>query len=59
MPIVTRGKRAQEEFNLFIQEGIAPEELDTFAKCLRIAGENARKLRAAKSYRESRDEEYI
>ena len=59
MPIITRGKRAREEFDLLMQEGIAPEELDIFAKCLRIAGENARKIRSAKSYRESQDEEHI
>ena len=58
-PIITRGKRAQEEFNLLIQDGIAPEELDIFAKCLCIAGENAQKLRATKSFQESPDEEHI
>ena len=58
-PIITRGKCAQEEFHELIREGITPEELDIFAKCLRIAGENARKIRADKSYQESRDEEYF
>ena len=58
-PIVTRGKRVQEEFNRLIREGITPEELDIFAKCLRIAGENARRVRSAESYQGSHDEEYI
>ena len=58
-PIITRGKRAQEEFNLLVREGITPEELDSFSKCLRIAGENARKIRSTKSYQESHDEEHI
>ena len=58
-PIIMRGKCAQEEFNRLLREGIAPEELDIFAKCLRIAGENASKIRAAKSYQESCDEEHI
>ena len=58
-PIVTRGKRAQEEFNLRIREGITPEELAVFAKCLRIAGENARKIRASTACQESCYEEHI
>ena len=59
LPIVIRGKRAQEEFDLLIREGITQEELATFAKCLRIAGENARKIRAATTYQEPHDEEHI
>lgn len=58
-PIVARGKRAQEEFDLLIREGIAPEELATFAKCLSIAGENARRIRAIRSDQELHDEEHI
>ena len=60
-PIAERGRRAQEEFDRRIREGITPEELATFAKCLSIAGENARKIRAATSnqYQELRDEEHI
>ena len=58
-PIITRGIRAVEEFNLLIREGITPEELDVFFKCLRIAGENARKIQTATTYQESHDEEHI
>ena len=58
-PIVTHGKRAQEEFDRLIRQDITPEELDIFAKCLRIAGENARKIRSAKSYQEPHDEEHF
>lgn len=58
-PIIARGQQALEEFNRLIREGITPEELDIFAKCLRIAGENARKIQAFTSYQESRDEEHI
>ena len=59
MPIITRGKRAQGEFDRLMREGITPEELDIFAKCLRTAGENARKIRSARSYQEPYDEEHI
>lgn len=58
-PIITRGNRELEDFNLLIREGITPEELAVFAKCLRIAGENARKIRAITSYQESHNEEHI
>lgn len=58
-PIITRGKRVQEEFDQLIREGIAPEELATFAKCLSIAGENARRIRAIRSDQELHDEEHI
>ena len=58
-PIVARGKQAREEFDLRIREGITREELATFAKCLRIAGENARKIRAATSHQETHDEEHF
>ena len=58
-PIIERGNRAQEEFNRLIREGITPEELEIFAKCLRIAGENARRIRATTSHQESHDEEHI
>ena len=55
-PIIARGNRALEEFNLLIREGVTLEERDVFIKCLRIAGENARKIRAVTPYRETRDE---
>ena len=58
-PIVSRGKRAQEEFNLRIREGITPEELAVFAKCLEKAGENARHMRTTHCKQELRDEEYL
>ena len=58
-PIVARGKQAREEFDLLIREGITREELATFAKCLRIAGENARKIRAATLHQETHDEEHF
>ena len=58
-PIITRGNRALEEFNRLIQEGITPEELAVFNKCLRVAGENARKIQTITSYQESRNEEHI
>ena len=58
-PIVSRGALAQEEFNRRIREGITAEELAIFAKCLRIAGENARKLQSTTSYQESCNEEHI
>ena len=58
-PIITRGNRAVDEFNLRIREGITPEELDIFFKCLRIAGENARKIQTIISNQESHDEEHI
>lgn len=57
-PIITRGNRAVEEFNLLIREGITPEELDIFFKCLRIAGENARKIQTTTPYQESHNEEH-
>lgn len=38
-PIITRGNRAVDEFNLLIREGITPEQLDIFVKYLRIVGE--------------------
>ena len=57
-PIIARGNRALEEFNRLIQEGITPEELEIFFKCLRIAGENARKLQTTTPYQESNDEEH-
>ena len=57
-PIVARGNRAQAEFDQLIRAGITPEELATFAKCLSIAGENARRIRAA-AYQEQNDEEHI
>ena len=58
-PIVTRGRRAQEEFDLLIREGITAEELAIFAKCLHTAGENARKIRAKTPNQETQDEEHI
>ena len=51
-PIVTQGSLAREKFNLLIQEGITPEELAIFAKCLRIEEENARRIQAAASSQE-------
>ena len=57
-PIVERGKRAQEEFDRRIKEGITPEELTTFTKCLETARENARRIRTACCYQELRDEEH-
>lgn len=58
-PIIARGNRAVEEFNLRIREGITPEELGIFFKCLRIAGENARKIQTATTYQEPHDEEHL
>ena len=58
-PIVARGKLAQEEFDRLIKEGITPEELATFTKCLETAGENARRIRTMCCYQELRDEEHI
>lgn len=58
-PIVTRGKRAQEEFDRLIKEGITSEELAVFAKCLETAGENARHIRTILCKQEMRDEEHI
>ena len=58
-PIVERGKRALEEFNGRIREGITPEELAIFNKCLRVAGENARRIQDITSNQESRDEEHL
>ena len=58
-PIVARGKRAQEEFDQIIKEGITQEELATFAKCLGIADENARRIRTIHCKQELRDEEHI
>ena len=57
-PIVARGRCAQEEFDRLIREGITPEELATFSKCLSIAGENARKIRANTPNQELRNEEH-
>ena len=58
-PIITRGKRAQEEFDQQIKEGITPEELAVFAKCLDTAGENARRIRTMCYDQELRNEEYF
>ena len=58
-PIIVRGKRAQEEFDKLIKEGITPEELAVFAKCLEKAGENARHMRTTHCKQELRDEEYL
>ena len=58
-PILSRGNRALEEFNLLLREGITLEELAVFNKCLRVAGENARKIQTITSSQESRDEEHI
>ena len=45
-PIAARGKRTQEEFASLIKEGMTSQELAVLAKCLGIAGENARKIQA-------------
>ena len=58
-PIITRGKRAQEEFDRLIREGITPEELAVFAKCLETAGENARRMRTMCYDQELRHEEPV
>lgn len=58
-PIVTRGKNAQEEFASIIKEGMTPQELATFAKCLSIAEKNARKIRTVISHQELHDEKHI
>ena len=58
-PIISRGKRAQEEFDRRIQKGITQEELAIFAKCLEKAGENARHMRTTHCNQELRDEEHI
>ena len=58
-PIITRGRQAQEGFDRLIKEGITSEELAVFAKCLAVAGENARKIQANTSNQETRDEEHI
>ena len=58
-PIIMRGKRALEEFDQLIKEGITPEELAVFAKCLDTAGENARRIQTAYCDRELRNEEHI
>ena len=58
-PIVTRGNRVLEEFDRLIRAGIAPEDLAVFAKCLRIVGENARRIQGITSCQESTDEEHI
>lgn len=55
-PVIMRGKRAQEEFASLIREGMTSQELATFARCLGIAGENARRIRAAASCQEPRDD---
>ena len=57
-PIIARGKRAQEEFDRQIKEGITPEELAIFDKCLNTAGENARRIRTTCYYQELRNEEH-
>ena len=57
-PIVTRGRRAQEEFDRLIRDGITPEELATFSKCLQKAGENARHMRTRHCDQEIRDEKH-
>ena len=51
-PIAERGKRAQEEFADLIREGMTSRELATFTKCLGIAEENARRIRAVTSCQE-------
>ena len=58
-PIITRGKRAQAEFDRLLKEGITPEELAIFAKCLDTAGENARRIQTTYCGQELRDEEHI
>ena len=58
-PIVARGKCAQREFDRLIKEGITQEELAVFAKCLDIAGENARRIRTTYCDQELRDEKHI
>ena len=58
-PIITRGKRAQEEFDRMIREGITPEELAIFTKCLETAGGNARRIRTMCCYQELRNEEHF
>ena len=58
-PIITRGKRALDEFNRLIQEGLTPEELAIFNKCLRVAGENARRIQTITSNQESQHEEHL
>ena len=58
-PIVTRGRRAQEEFDRLVREGITPEELAVFARCLDTAGENARRIRTTYCDQELQDEEHI
>ena len=58
-PIVARGRHAQEEFDRLVREGITPEDLATFAKCLETAGENARRVRTMCCYQELSDEEYF
>lgn len=58
-PVVERGRRAQEEFDRLIKEGITPEELAVFAKCLDTAGENAHRIRTMCYDQELRNEEYL
>ena len=58
-PIIVRGKRAQKEFDRLVKEGITPEELAVFAKCLDTAGENARRIQATYCDQELRNEEHI
>ena len=58
-PIIARGKRAQEEFDRLIKEGITAEELAVFAKCLDAAGENARRIQTTYCDQELQDEEHI
>ena len=57
-PVIARGNHTQAEFAARMQEGIAPQELATLTKCLNVAGENARKIRAATSCQEFHDEEH-
>ena len=58
-PVIKRVRRAQEEFDRLIKEGITPEELAVFAKCLEAAGENARRIQTTYCDQELHDEEHI
>ena len=58
-PIVARGMRTLDAFNRLIREGITPEELAIFNKCLRVAEENARKIQTITSCQESHHEEHL
>lgn len=43
-PIIERGKKALEEFNRLMKEGLSTEDMEVCQRCLEIVGKNAERI---------------